>query len=103
MDELLREWRVDAPLPPRFQEQVWRRIERAAARPESPPRTLLSRLLGGALPCPGFAFACLAVFLALGMAAGAWAAQRKTSRLDSELGLRYVQSIDPYRAGNSAP
>ena len=31
LDAVLRGWKVDSALPPRFQEQVWRRIARAEA------------------------------------------------------------------------
>lgn len=95
---LLREWVVDAPLPPRFQEQVWQRIERAGARP-----TLLtlwrSTLLAlqRSLARPKLAFSYVTVLLAVGVAAGSWAAQIQSSRLDTALGLRYVQSVDPYK------
>ena len=34
VDKVLGEWVVDAPLPPRFQEQVWQRIAKTEARPE---------------------------------------------------------------------
>ncbi len=101
--KVLREWKVDVPLPPRFQEQVWQRIARAEIQPQSPPWAALLRLLESVLPRPKFAVACLLVFLALGVAAGAVAAHLKTNRLDSELSLRYVQSVDPYRADSSQP
>ena len=100
---VLREWRVDPPLPPRFQEQVWQRIRRAENEAGSVPWTGLSRFLERAWLRPRIAFACLSVFLALGMAAGALAAQAKTSRLNAELGSRYVQSVDPYRSGAALP
>ena len=100
---VLREWVVDAPLPPRFQEQVWQRITRAETPPAPTPGAWLWRLVEGVLPRPGFAFAYLSVLLVFGLAAGAVAAQIKTSRLNSELSLRYVQSVDPYRADPSSP
>jgi len=95
---LLRSWVVDTPLPPRFQEQVWRRIERAELRPESPLWARLLRLVEVALPRPRVAFAYVSVLLAVGITAGAWAAQAKTNHSQEDLGLRYVQSIDPYKA-----
>jgi hypothetical protein len=104
---VLCQWSVDTPLPPRFQEQVWRRIERAETGPElglwAGLQAGLSRLVEGILPRPKVAFAYLSVFLALGVAAGAMAAQIKTSRLDSTLSMRYVQSIDPYRTDSPHP
>ena len=100
---LLRSWVVDTPLPPRFQEQVWRRIERAEPRPASPFLAGFFRLVEVALPRPKVAFAYVTVLLALGITAGAWAVQAKTSRTDAALGLRYVQSVDPYKAPASNP
>lgn len=100
---LLRSWVVDAPLPPRFQEQVWRRIERAELRPESPIWAVILRLVEVVLPRPKVAFAYVSVLLALGITAGAWAAQVKTNHTETSLGSRYVQSIDPYKAVGSTP
>jgi hypothetical protein len=99
--KVLRGWTVDSPLPPRFQEGVWQRIGRAEGKPAAGGWPGLSRLVELILPRPKFAFAYLGVVLAMGVAAGAWAAQVKTSRLDSELSARYVQSLDPYLAGPS--
>ncbi len=103
LNQVLREWTVETPLPPRFQDQVWQRIARAEAKPAASPAAELWRLLGGVLLRPRFAYAYLAALLVLGVAAGSWAAQIRTSRLDSELSLRYVQSVDPYRADAAAP
>jgi hypothetical protein len=100
---VLREWVVDAPLPPHFQEQVWQRIARAETRSALTAGAWLWRLVEVVLPRPGFAFAYLSVLLVFGVAAGSVAAQIKTSRLNSELSLRYVQLIDPYRADRSSP
>ena len=100
LHKALRQWTVEAALPPRFQEQVWKRIEQAEARPTLLRSTLLTFLT---LQRPKFAFAYLAVFLVLGLAAGAVAAQAKNSRLDSELSQRYVQSLDPFRADTPHP
>jgi hypothetical protein len=100
---VLRQWSVDAPLPPRFQEQVWQRIAKAETRPEPALWAALWRALEAALPRPKFALAYLSVLLASGILAGSWAAQAKTTRLDSALSTRYVQSIDPYRADAAQP
>jgi hypothetical protein len=95
---LLHSWVVDTPLPPRFQEQVWRRIERAELRPQSPFWAAVFHLVEVALPRPKVAFVYVSLLLALGVGAGTWAAQVKTNRTEAELGYRYVQSIDPYQA-----
>jgi hypothetical protein len=99
MDGVLKQWSVVAPLPPRFQEQVWQRIARGETRPETTTTlwALLRRLVELNLPRPKFAYSYVAVLLLLGVVSGAWAAQRETSRLNSALGSRYVQSIDPFQ------
>ncbi len=98
LDKVLRQWTVDAPLPPRFQEQVWQRIAKSESRTQPAPLAWLWRLIEVALPRPKFAYAYLAILLVTGVAAGSVAAQMKTNRLDSELSTRYVRSIDPYLA-----
>ena len=100
---LLRSWVVDTPLPPRFKENVWRRIERADLQPESPFWAGLLRLIEVSLPRPRVALAYVSLLLAVGLTAGAWAAQVKTSHTESSLGLRYVQSVDPYNPAGGHP
>src|SRR5512136_543895 len=95
---VLRQWTVDAPLPPRFQEQVWERIARAEVQPAPTLWASLSRWLEVALPRPRFAFSYVAALLVVGVAAGSLAAQARTSRLETDLSVRYVQSVDPYHA-----
>src|SRR5512133_1629977 len=99
--KLLGQWPVKTPLPARFQEQVWKRIERAEIRPESASWTRLRNIVDLVLPRPEFALAYLSLLLVTGVAAGALAAQHKTTRMTSDLSLRYVQSIDPYLADAS--
>ncbi len=103
LNKVLGEWVFDAPLPPRFQEQVWQRISRTAVQAPPPFWASLSGLLERVLPRPKFAFAYLSVLLALGVAAGSVAAQIRTSHLDSELRQRYVQSVVPDSADTSHP
>ena len=101
--QVLREWTVDTPLPPRFQEQVWRRITRAETQPAPTPWAWLYRWVEVFLPRPQFAFSYVAALLVLGVAAGSLAAQATTRRLNADLGLRYVQSLDPFHADTSPP
>lgn len=97
----LREWRVTAPLPPRFQERVWQKIQQtgASGTPAETPTVwaLFQAWLEAALPRPAVATAYLGVLLLAGVAAGRWQARQTTARLESELGARYVQSVDPYQ------
>jgi hypothetical protein len=103
LGRVLRQWTMEAPLPPRFQEQVWQRIARAEA-PEAPSLwVLFSRWLEVVLPRPRFAFAYVAVLLVAGVTAGSLAAQVTTSRLETDLSMRYVQSLDPFQAHASQP
>lgn len=95
--QVLHQWKVQTPLPPRFQEQVWRRISRAEARPQRTFLPGLLNLLTVSLACPKVAYSYVVVLLLLGVVAGSWAAQKEASRLDAALGSRYVQSIDPYQ------
>ncbi len=92
----LREWVVDAPLPPRFQEQVWNRIARAEASPEGSFFGGLAKLVKS-LERPPMAYSYAAVLLAFGIAAGSLTAQMKSNRLESDLGHKYLLSIDPYQ------
>ena len=93
----LREWVVDAPLPPRFQEQVWNRIARAEASPEGSFWRGLARLVVKSLERPKMAYSYAAVLLAFGIAAGSLTAQMKSNRLESALGHKNLLSIDPYQ------
>ena len=99
LDELLHRWTVATPLPPRFQERVWQRIARAEPTVQAAPGfwAELRRLMDAYLPRPQFAYSYLGLLLLLGILGGAWAAQRESNRLDTALGSRYVQSLDPYQ------
>jgi hypothetical protein len=103
LEALLRQWTVETGPPPRFQGQVWQRIARAETRRAPAFRAGLLRLVEVVLPRPRVAFGYATALLALGIAAGSFAAQIKSNRLQATLGLRYVQSLDPYRAGDSPP
>ena len=98
LNKVLRQWTVDAPLPPRFQEQVWQRIERAESAPAMSFHSALALWLQNLLPRPKLAYSYAAVLLALGVVAGAWAAQTQNTRMETSLGSRYLQSIDPYQS-----
>ena len=101
LHRVLSEWRVTEPLPPRFQEGVWRKIQQAEASGK-PVATVTAWMMfkawfAAALPRPAVAVAYLSVLLVAGMAAGYRQARQATAHLDNELGLRYVQSIDTYQ------
>ena len=98
--KVLKEWRTDAPLPPRFQESVWQRIECAESVPApSAPSVwaVIAHWVGTMLPRPALATAYVAVLLAVGVTAGWTQARQETARLKGELGERYVRVLDPYQ------
>jgi hypothetical protein len=96
LQRTLRQWTVDAPLPPRFQEHVWARIASADAPPETSFREVIEQWLEVVLPRPKVAFGYVAALLALGLAAGSIAAQVQTNRLETSLSARYVHAVNPY-------
>ena len=99
LDALLQEWKPKPSLPPRFQEQVWRRIERSEAAPA--PTVTLAQLfaawLATKLPRPALATAYVAVLLVIGASVGWSQARHETARVTTELGARYAQAVDPYQ------
>ena len=97
LDKKLRTWKVTAALPPRFEENVWKRV---AALDKSPAvsfwRTVEERLARAFLR-PAFASAYLALLLAAGLGTGYWQARSKTESVDKALAAKYVQAVDPYQ------
>lgn len=98
--KILREWRVTTSLPPRFTENVWRRIENAEREITPAARTtawaVISAWITSALPRPAFAVAYVSVLLVAGLLAGYWHAQSDRTNWDKTLASRYVQSVDPF-------
>jgi hypothetical protein len=93
----LKQWNVSAPLPPRFQEGVWRRIEQAELISSQPSwfanaLAVIDRLFAR----PALSYSYVLVLLALGLAAGYVKTQKDAEGFRSELASRYVQAIDPY-------
>src|SRR5690349_15197573 len=90
LSQVLKQWVVDAPLPPRFQEQVWQRIARAERKPEATIGfwALIRQIVEMNLPRPKFAYSYVAILVLLGVVSGAWAAQRESNRLHADLGSR---------------
>ena len=100
LDALLHEWKVKPSLPPRFNEQVWRRIERAetAPAPSVSLATVFANWIGTMLPRPALATAYVAVLLVIGASVGWSQARQETARVSSDLSARYAQAVDPYQA-----
>lgn len=100
LSALLKECGVAAALPPRFQEQVWRRI---AQREQQPSvwfslRTSLTQWINAKLPRPALAVSYVAILLVFGASIGWAQARQEKARVSGEMSLRYVQSVDPYQA-----
>jgi hypothetical protein len=98
LSHLLKQWQPDASLPPRFQEQVWRRIERAQAPASFSVRLVIAHWIGAVLPRPALAASYVALLMVVGVAAGWEHAHQETTHVRDELGQRYVRVLDPYLA-----
>ncbi|MBI3878732.1 MAG: hypothetical protein HY301_01535 [Verrucomicrobia bacterium] len=99
LQKTLGEWKVNATLPPRFQEEVWRRIAASEAKASAPGvRQSLAAAIRILFARPAFAAACVAVFTAAGFSAGWAQAHEQVALIDASLSHRYVQSVDPYQS-----
>lgn len=96
LTSLLSEVHITTPLPPRFQEHVWRRIARAESQGgHGWWRRILDRV-EAAFRRPAPAACYIAVLLFLGLTAGYRQAQEKSAHAESQWRARYVASVDPY-------
>jgi hypothetical protein len=92
---VLREWKIKNPLPPRFEESVWHRIQRSEA--QGPAWKEWFSRLASALTRPALGTSYLAVLLLAGLLAGYWQARAANAQAEARLSARYVQVIDPYQ------
>jgi hypothetical protein len=92
---LLREWKVDEPLPPRFGEAVWRRMAQNEI-PSAHPVLILREWFAQALARPSFALSYASILLLIGLGAGLWEGRLSSTRAAETLSKRYVQMVDPY-------
>jgi hypothetical protein len=97
LSALLRAWKPDVTLPPRFQEAVWNRIACAEAAPTLSLWQALASRIETTLRRPAFAASYVAVLLFTGLGAGYWHGEGKTAQAASEWRARYVQTVDPYQ------
>ena len=90
---LLRESRPSPPLPPLFQENVWRRIEKQERRekPESASLSWLDALVRQLLR-PRWALASLTVLILAGAVGGA---ANRSAELRHQAQVRYLGSVSP--------
>ena len=95
LKKLLGEWRVNEPLPPRFQERVWKLIE-VADMPVRESKSWFAALFMR----PAIATVVATLLLLAGLTAGYLRANHDAARMDEQLAHRYVASMNPYAAGN---
>ena len=98
LGKVLKEWRTDASLPPRFQEGVWRRIARVQAPAAPPVWAVIAHWIGTVLQRPALAASYVATLLAIGVTVGWAQGHQETARVKDELSQRYVRVLDPYLA-----
>lgn len=92
---LLREWKVDCALPPRFQENVWHRIALGQAKAGAWQNFTI--WLDATFRRPALAISFVAVLLFIGLTTGFRQGQDKTAQAQSHWRALYVQSVDPYQ------
>jgi hypothetical protein len=97
LSKLLGTWKLDAQLPPRFQEAVWQRIKRAEATAKAPFWEGLFASIQAALARPALATAYVGVLLFAGVGAGYWQAENLSAQVKVDLQARYVRTVDPYQ------
>ena len=97
-DEVLKEWKVDSTLPPRFQEQVWQRIAVQERRTNRGSWQAILYWVEGMMARPALAVSYVAVLFMLGASTGYWHAQWKAEQTVTELQSRYIHAVDPYKA-----
>ena len=91
--ELLKEWTLDAAAPTNFNSAVWRRIEeRRRVSIAEAMRHWVSELFARRT----VAFAYLSFAVVLGLGAAHIQSSRVLRERETQLGARYVQSVDPY-------
>jgi len=92
LGSLLREARTFPALPPRFQQNVWRRIENADATVKSSGSGTWLEAVVTLILRPRFAYATVAVLMLAGISFGTYSGAQ-TARHDAE--VRYIASVAP--------
>ncbi len=102
LKDVLRTWSVQTPLPPRFQENVWRRIEAAERQQQaSTPWALFLSWLSQAVARPAVAVAYVTVLAVIGVTFGLKQVQTRSADFGNRLEQRYVQAVDPFQTPRS--
>ena len=103
LQKKLKTWRLSSPLPHRFQEEVWRRIVRSQTKPSQPWWQSIVDWFEAALPQPAMAASFVSALILLGLVAGWWQAKELKTRVETQMGARYVQAVDPYQTPRPVP
>lgn len=106
LDDFLRAWNVDTPLPPRFQERVWGRISREEAKQASGISgwwVALASLIARVLRQPVGATAYLSAFLLTGAALGYWGSEHYGQQTEAAWRTAYLNSVTPTLVWQSSP
>jgi hypothetical protein len=90
--ELLRRARPTAELPPRFQENVWRRIEKAESARAIAPASGWVNVVAGWLVRPRLAFATATMLVLIGVGLGL---NNGAQQARAEAQARYVAAVAP--------
>ncbi len=96
LQEVLHEWKVTETLPPRFRERVWQRIAREETHAPAGWWAQFTAAIANALLRPSLAVSYMVLLLGAGLVAGYWQARVENAQMTRELGVRYVQMLDPY-------
>ena len=98
LNKLLRTWKVEAQLPPRFQDAVWNRIAATERKAETHSAWQgFTTWIETAFSTPALAISYVAFLLFAGIGTGYWHAAGRAAQTSSELRVRYIQSVDPYQ------
>ncbi len=95
LSERLQSWSLNAELPPRTRDEVWRRIALSEVESVSAFGMLLRRIQI-AFSRPAVAGAYVAILVIAGAVAGSLIGSAKSERHWDELGTRYLASVNPY-------
>jgi hypothetical protein len=95
LTDLLDQWKVETTLPPRFQENVWRRIAQQEAKASLRPSFI--SWIEVAFKRPALVTSYVTMLLFAGLAGGYWQAHDKVAKVESHDRSLYVQSVDPYQ------
>jgi len=96
--DLLHSWRIDASLPPGFEQQVWRRISLADSRQGTGVREWLaglSAVITSVLQRPLGAAAYLSILLVAGAMLGYWSSEHRVQQTEAAWRSAYVQAVMP--------